>query len=86
LDFSGGYSYNSGYFGEEDNRLHQGPFGIVNGQIGFVSHNGFGVKVWGRNLTNKDYAQRMLTNALADFIIYGEPRMYGVTLTQDFGG
>jgi iron complex outermembrane recepter protein len=94
-----GYNYTSSYqqFG---NRL-TAPFskttegdarGLLDGQIRIDgiklggSGEGFGITVWGKNLTNKDYVTRSVDFGQLGFagVIYGDPRTWGLTIDAKF--
>lgn len=44
----------------------------------------FGVRVWGRNLTNSYYIANLITSSNGWYGTYAAPRTYGITLTKDF--
>lgn len=66
--------------------------GLVDGQIRIDgikfggSGNGFGLTLWGKNLTNEKYVTRSVDFGQLGFagVIYGDPRTYGVTLDLEF--
>jgi iron complex outermembrane receptor protein len=60
---SADYSYNDGFFSEPDNFLHQKAFSIVNAQVKFNPTENLGFRIWGKNLLDKKYIERMNTNA-----------------------
>jgi iron complex outermembrane receptor protein len=72
------------YF-DSDERVHQGPYGLVNAQASFQpAGQNYKVEVWGKNLTNKDYISSTFIQNIADVVGYGPPRTYGVTLSYSF--
>lgn len=93
IDFSGGtlfisgdWAYNSGYYFEPDNLIHQKAFSLVNGQIKYALEGGMSVRLWGRNLLGEKYATRAGSTAGPASFSYvpGQPRMYGVGLDFSF--
>jgi iron complex outermembrane receptor protein len=84
--FTGDYSYNSGYYFEPDNFLHQGPFGLVSTRIKYSPHEKFYVAAWGKNLNNKEYVQYAGTQSGPSGYPFsgGPPRTYGLTVGFDF--
>lgn len=67
--------------------LSQGPYALVNARIGFDFSDTYSVAVWGRNLFDKAYntdgnSQRAPFGQ--DSIVFGEPRMYGISASAKF--
>jgi iron complex outermembrane receptor protein len=66
--------------------------GLVDGQLRIDgiklggSGNGFGLTLWGKNLTNEKYVTRSVDFGQLGFagVIFGDPRTYGVTLDVEF--
>jgi iron complex outermembrane receptor protein len=56
LTLRGDLTHRSRIFFGPDNGYSQGDVTIVNGRIGIGSEQGWSLFLWGRNLTNKDYA------------------------------
>ena len=88
FDFNVTSAYNSGYFAEPDNYLHQPSFDYLNSSLSWVSGNhAWNLKVWGRNLLNKAVPAQLATGApqgySADYA--NPPRTYGVTVNYSFG-
>lgn len=67
---SADYQHNSGFYSEPDNFLRQSPFDLVNGQVKLSLNDHLGVRVWGRNLLNKKYYERMSANTTPAGFIY----------------
>jgi iron complex outermembrane receptor protein len=44
----------------------------------------YGVRVWGKNLTNEYYGLNILSSTSGWYGNYAAPRTYGVTLLADF--
>ena len=68
-------------------RASQDGYGLLGAGLRYNSPGTFEVDLWGRNLTNKAYlldSQPGDSFNGADFITYGQPRMYGVTLSKKF--
>lgn len=73
------YLYNSGFFWEPNNRIKEPPLNMVNGEIGWRSRSQrYGVKVWGRNLLNKEYSINSSSSVFGDLYSPAPPRQYGV--------
>jgi iron complex outermembrane receptor protein len=86
ITMTGDYSYNSGYFFEPDNFLHQGKFGLFGGQIKYSPDERYYVAIWGKNLSDKRYVQYAgAQNGPSGYPFSGgAPRTYGVTAGFDF--
>ena len=85
LTLSATYSYNAGFFGEPDNRLHQPAYHVVNAQVAWNSPDKiYTVKGWGRNLTNSDYVSALGSQPNGDFAVFNPPRTYGLTISRNF--
>ena len=60
---------------------------LLNLSAGIVTENGFGVTVWGRNVTDDEFIQSAFPSVAQAGSFSGyrnEPRTYGVTLRKDF--
>jgi iron complex outermembrane receptor protein len=85
LDLSVSYAYNSGFFGEPDNRLHQPPYNLVNAQIAWTSTDElYKVRLWGRNLNDAQYTTALGSQPNGDFALFAPPRTYGITVSRNF--
>jgi iron complex outermembrane receptor protein len=85
LNLSTTYSYNTGFYGEPDNRLHQPAYHVVNAQVAWDSPNKiYIVRGWGRNLTNAEYVSSIGSQPNGDFAVFESPRTYGVTVSRNF--
>ncbi len=82
LNFS--YAYNSGYYTEVDNNLHQPSFGLLNASAGLTLNDSLTLRAWGRNLGNEKVTNSMNTTSLGATTTYQAPRTYGVTVTATF--
>jgi iron complex outermembrane receptor protein len=83
---TGLYSINSGYFFEPDNRVRQPEFHIVNATLEWKSlSETFGIRLWGKNLTNAEYVSFNTENAFGDQYSVSPPRTYGIDLLYHFG-
>lgn len=77
------YAYNSGWYAEPDNRLHQGAYSLLNAQIKFTPVNSlWDFRVWGKNLTNSQYTSELASQANGDYATFAPPRTYGVTVER----
>jgi len=84
LNLNLSYAYNSGYFTEVDNNLHQPSFGLLNASAGLTLDDGLILRAWGRNLGNEKVTNSMNTTSLGATTTYQAPRTYGVTVTVSF--
>jgi iron complex outermembrane receptor protein len=85
LNLSTTYSYSTGFFGEPDNRLHQAAYHVVNAQVAWESLSKlYDVRLWGRNMTNSEYASALGSQPNGDFAVFEPPRTYGVTVSRNF--
>jgi iron complex outermembrane receptor protein len=72
------------YF-DSDERVRQGPYGLVNAQLSYAPHgSGVRVEAWVKNLTNKDYISSTFLQNVADIVGYGPKRTFGATLNYAF--
>jgi iron complex outermembrane receptor protein len=79
------YLYNSGFFGEPDNRLRQPSYEVLNSQIAWNSPgDSWVVRLWGRNLNNEEYTTSIGSQPNGDFAVFAPPRTYGVTVSRTF--
>ncbi|WEK02324.1 MAG: TonB-dependent receptor [Candidatus Sphingomonas phytovorans] len=80
----GGY-YNSGFFGQPDNVLEQKAYALLDGSIGWkMPDKRYGIRVWGKNLTNKPVTTALGQSDTSAIVQYDAPRTYGITLSADF--
>jgi len=85
LTLSATYSYNDGFYGEPDNRLHQPAYHVVNAQVSWNSSDQlYKVRFWGKNLTNAEYTSALGSQPNGDFAVFNPPRTYGVTASRNF--
>jgi iron complex outermembrane receptor protein len=79
------YLHNDGWFGEPDNRLRQPAYDVLNAQVSWTSSDELTlIRLWGRNLTDEDYAATLFSQFNGDVIQYTPPRTYGVTVERRF--
>ncbi|MEC3909619.1 TonB-dependent receptor [Sphingobium sp. CR2-8] len=64
------YQHNSGFYSEPDNFLRQKPFDLLNGQVKISLNDNLALRVWGRNLLDKKYVDRISTNTTPAGYIY----------------
>jgi iron complex outermembrane recepter protein len=82
--FSGAY-YNSGWYGQPDNILHQSNYWEFNSSVAWRdSTERFDVQLWGKNLTNKAVATALTGTDYASVVQYAPPRTYGITVSEHF--
>ena len=84
LRLSALYNYNSGYFFEPDNVFKQKGYSLANASIEYRPDERFGVELWVRNLTDKEYAVQKITTGTGVATALGAPRTYGVNVKFDF--
>jgi iron complex outermembrane recepter protein len=84
LRVTGLYAYNDGYYFEPDNIAQQDSFHLLNASIEYRPSEHLGIEVWGRNLTNTDYAAQKITTGTGTTQSNGAPRTYGVNLKFNF--
>lgn len=66
--------------------LKQEPYGLLNGQLAYVSDDGsWQFVLWGKNLEDKKYLMSGDANVYAGFYEanYGTPRTYGITIRHN---
>ncbi|ABQ71658.1 TonB-dependent receptor (plasmid) [Rhizorhabdus wittichii RW1] len=77
--------YNDGYYPEADNIRRVDGYAKLNASLGWrFGESGVGVRIWGRNLTNKAIPTFIGSVAAGTGITYEPPRTYGASLTVDF--
>lgn len=80
-DLSVTYYYNSGFAWDPDNRLRQARYNLLSASAGWSSSNdGFGARLWGKNLTGAQTCSFAEAISLGDVCSPNAPRTYGVTL------
>ena len=82
---TGTYAYNSGWYCDPDNRLHQGAYSLVNAQVAWTSPTGvYKASVWGKNLGDTQYLTALASQGNGDYSVYAPPRTYGFTVERRF--
>jgi iron complex outermembrane receptor protein len=85
LNFVVSYYYNSGFAWDPDNRLRQPSYDVVNASVDWSAlNNSWGVRLWGRNLTDQHYCVFETATTLLDSCAPASPRTYGITLSAHF--
>jgi iron complex outermembrane receptor protein len=85
LNFAVSYYYNSGFAWDPDNRLRQPSYDVLNASVDWSAlNNGWGVRLWGRNLTGQHYCVFETATTLLDSCAPASPRTYGITLSAHF--
>ncbi|MGD0493856.1 MAG: TonB-dependent receptor [Steroidobacteraceae bacterium] len=85
LNFAVSYYYNSGFAWDPDNRLRQPSYDVVNASVEWSAlKNGWGIRLWGRNLTGEYYCVFETATTLLDSCAPASPRTYGITLSAHF--
>ena len=80
------YQYNTGWYAEPDNLIHQPAFSLLNASVRWKSPNQtYTVSVYGTNLTNAEVQAFGSTVTLgAQLRTLAPPRLYGVTVGYHF--
>jgi iron complex outermembrane recepter protein len=78
------YSYTGRAFFEPDNRLQQKGFSVLNGALEYRPKANWGVEIWGKNLTDKQYYITGASSTTGDNGVLGPPRTYGVRVKFDY--
>jgi iron complex outermembrane receptor protein len=82
------YQYRSDAFGTPSNALNQllDPVKLVNGRIGLRTEKGWEIAVWGKNLSNNNYATNITPNPFLASTSHalGPPRTFGADATLRF--
>ena len=80
------YQYNTGWFSEPDNIIHQPPFSLLNASLRWKSpQNTYTVALFATNLTNavvQAFGSTLPTGE--DSYSLAAPRLYGVTVGYHF--
>jgi iron complex outermembrane receptor protein len=76
---------NSSSYYAPNNELRQPGYGLLNGSILWTAaHDGYTVRLWGKNLTDKIYAFSVNQSPAAIAASYAAPRTYGITVGKKF--
>ena len=82
LDFVISDYYNSGFAWDPANRLRQPSYNVLNASVDWKSSkNGWGVRLWGRNLTGSQYCAFETASSLLDSCAPARPKTYGITVS-----
>ena len=57
---------------------------LVNTNVTWENYEGLRVSLWGKNLTNEEYAAHSFEQSGMGFAIMGEPTTWGISVTKDF--
>ena len=79
-------AYNDGFYWFSDNRLKSPAYTLINAQIAWTSPDEkYGVRLWGKNLTDEYYyAARLARAGIGDSQVPAAPATFGITLTAAF--
>jgi outer membrane receptor protein involved in Fe transport len=79
-------NYNSGFYGEADNRLRQSSYHLLNSSLSWKAKNEqVSARLFVNNILNKAVASQMASLAVAYLADYSNPpRIYGVSIQYDF--
>ena len=79
------YYYNDGFYWDQENRLEQESYSIVNAELGWESlTGGWEAKVYGKNLLDEEYSYFSYSSALGDNVTAAAPSTLGVAVTYHF--
>jgi iron complex outermembrane recepter protein len=79
------YAYTGKFYWEPDNRLVQGAYGLLNGQIKWTSPDKhYYVRAFGNNLFNKQYFDQGTTGATGDLGDAAPGRAFGLAVGVSF--
>jgi iron complex outermembrane recepter protein len=68
-----------------NNEIRQPGYGLLNASILWTSaHDGYSVRLWGKNLTDKTYAFSVNQSPGATAASYAAPRTFGITVGKKF--
>jgi iron complex outermembrane recepter protein len=77
--------WNSGYYTQPDNFLHQSAYHMLNATFSYHPDNSaFTYKLWGRNLANATIAEFLSISSAGPSASYEAPRTYGISLGYKF--
>ena len=77
--------YDSGYYGQVDNVLHQGAFHKLNASIQYQPHGSpLTFKVYARNILNEHVAEFLSVSSTGPAASYEAPATYGLTVGVRF--
>jgi len=82
------YSHRGSFFWDQANgpELKQRGYGLLDARLRWSPNERYSVSIWGKNLTNEQFAAfaSSLSGAPGFIYIAGTPRTYGVTVGFDF--
>ena len=77
--------YNSGYYGQPDNFLHQGSFNQLNASLGYQPNNlPISFKLYARNILDKKVAEFLVVGTTGVAASFAAPATYGFTVSVKF--
>lgn len=79
------YRYTDDQRGELEPWAIQPEFDLVDARVSWTSNDeALEVSVWGKNLADEEYITHLYTIASSVAAVYGDPRMYGVSVAYSF--
>jgi iron complex outermembrane recepter protein len=84
LIWTGLWSYSSTIYFEADNVLKQKAYSVLNGSLEYRPKPSWGVELWVKNLTDKQYYTTGVASSTAAQGVLAAPRTYGVNVKFDF--
>jgi iron complex outermembrane receptor protein len=85
LTFNLNAAITSSYYFAPDNELNQPGYGLLNTSVLWASaQDGWTVRLWGKNLTDRIYALSLNQAPGTTAVSYAAPRTYGITVGKKF--
>jgi iron complex outermembrane receptor protein len=82
LEGSVNYFHSSMFYWEPDNRLQQPAYGLLNAQLMWTNPSQlWSVRLWGKNLTNREYYAYGISESEGDSGTPAPPRTFGIGAT-----
>ena len=77
--------YNTGYFGQSDNFLHQGAFHLLNASLQYKRPDSpLSYKLYAKNILNQGVAEYLNISTIGGAVSYEPPTTYGFTVGFNF--
>lgn len=78
--------YNDGFYFDPQNATKQPSYNLINASIGYQpASGGWGVRLWGKNLTQEQYYTAIVPQTYGDTATPAAPRSYGISFNVQFG-
>lgn len=77
--------YNSGFYTQPDNVLHQEGFHMLNGSVTWSAPSGdYWLRLWANNIANSAVRESDVVSTVAQIVSFEPPRTFGATLGVKF--